>query len=71
MTLIARNKILTSYCIVSIIFLLGFLLLFFSSCASVYIPSVPNTPLLTEKGQLKAGVHGSFNKNINIPVFLY
>lgn len=41
MTLIARNKILTSYCIVSIIFLLGFLLLFlvtFFTGGRFYLP---------------------------------
>ncbi|RZK48427.1 MAG: hypothetical protein EOO99_09830 [Pedobacter sp.] len=46
-------------------FILFFSLVLLNACSSVYLPSVPNTPLLNEKGQLNAGVHGSLHNNYN------
>lgn len=48
------------------LFYLSLVSIFLSSCSSVYLPSVPNTPLLSEQGELSMAVHGSLNKNINI-----
>ncbi|TKC10230.1 hypothetical protein FA048_08520 [Pedobacter polaris] len=36
-----------------------------SSCSSIYIPSVPNTPMLTTKGEVAAGAHMSLKGNFN------
>lgn len=36
-----------------------------ASCSSIYIPSVPNTPMLTTKGELAAGAHISLKGNFN------
>jgi hypothetical protein len=36
-----------------------------SGCSSIYIPSVPNTPMLTEQGEIAAGAHVSLNGNFN------
>ena len=41
------------------------LLVFLSSCSSIYIPSVPNTPMLTTKGEIAAGAHMSLKGNFN------
>lgn len=46
-------------------FLPIFLVLILSSCASIYIPSVPNTPMLTTQGEVAAGAHLSLNGNFN------
>ncbi|MBC8985207.1 hypothetical protein H9X96_05400 [Pedobacter sp. N36a] len=40
--------------------------LLWSSCSSVYMPNVPNTPMLSEKGELSAGVHISPKGNASI-----
>ncbi|WGQ10267.1 hypothetical protein QG516_01195 [Pedobacter gandavensis] len=37
-----------------------------SSCSSLYMPNVPNTPMLSEKGELSAGVHISPKGNASI-----
>lgn len=43
-----------------------FLLLFIlASCSSIYIPSVPNTPMLTTQGEIAAGAHISLKGNFN------
>jgi hypothetical protein len=41
--------------------------IFVSSCSSVYMPNVPNTPMLSQKGEFSGGVHISpkFNTSIN------
>lgn len=36
-----------------------------SSCSSIYIPSVPNTPMLTTQGEIAAGAHISLKGNVN------
>jgi len=42
------------------------LLLFtLASCSSIYIPSVPNTPMLTTQGEIAAGAHMSLKGNFN------
>ena len=42
-----------------------FLVIFLSSCSSIYIPSVPNTPMLTTQGEVAAGAHISLKGNFN------
>ncbi|MBB2147788.1 hypothetical protein [Pedobacter gandavensis] len=37
-----------------------------SSCSSVYMPNVPNTPMLSAKGELSAGAHISPKGNASI-----
>ncbi|WP_171047028.1 hypothetical protein [Pedobacter helvus] len=37
-----------------------------SSCSSIYMPGVPNTPMLTTKGEVAAGAHVSLRGNVNI-----
>jgi hypothetical protein len=34
-------------------------------CSSIYMPSVPNTPMLTTQGELAAGAHMSLKGNFN------
>ena len=34
-----------------------------SSCSSVYMPNTPNTPMLTNKGELYSGGHINFKGN--------
>ncbi|MGV3539629.1 MAG: hypothetical protein ACO1OQ_07450 [Rufibacter sp.] len=48
----------------SFLFLLTFLSLV-SSCSSVYMPNVPNTPMLTAKGELSTGAHVTLRGNAN------
>ncbi|MES2418898.1 MAG: hypothetical protein V4541_11970 [Bacteroidota bacterium] len=45
------------------IFLCLFVVL--SGCSSIYIPSVPNTPMLTTEGEIAAGAHISLKGNVN------
>lgn len=45
--------------------LLIFTLILFSSCSSIYLPSVPNTPMLTTQGEIAAGAHISLKGNFN------
>lgn len=42
-----------------------FLLSVLTSCSSIYIPSVPNTPMLTTQGEIAAGAHISLKGNFN------
>ena len=42
-----------------------FLVFILSSCSSIYIPSVPNTPMLTTQGEIAAGAHISLKGNFN------
>lgn len=49
----------------SSIFLLSLAIVFFSSCSSIYLPNVPNTPMLTEQGELAAGAHISLKGNFS------
>lgn len=46
-------------------FLLALVALFFCGCSSIYLPSVPNTPMLTEQGEIGAGAHISTQGNFN------
>lgn len=39
--------------------------LFASSCSSIYIPNVPNTPMLSSKGELSASAHTSLKGNVS------
>jgi hypothetical protein len=41
------------------------LVLLLGSCSSIYIPSVPNTPMLTTKGEFAGGAHISLRGNAN------
>lgn len=41
------------------------LLSIFSSCSSIYMPNVPNTPMLTKAGEFHGGGHISLKGNIN------
>ena len=47
------------------IFILFISILILSSCSSIYIPSVPNTPMLTTQGEIAAGAHISLKGNFN------
>lgn len=47
-------------------FLLYLSLIFFSSCSSIYMPNVPNTPMLTQKGEFSGGLHGSLRGNFSV-----
>ncbi len=40
--------------------------LFFSGCSSLYMPNVPDTPMLTEKGELHASGHFSLRGNVSL-----
>lgn len=40
--------------------------LILSSCSSIYMPGVPNTPMLTRKGEVAAGAHISLKGNVNV-----
>lgn len=42
-----------------------FFLVFLGGCSSIYIPSVPNTPMLTTQGEIAAGAHISLKGNFN------
>ena len=44
---------------------ISLLLILFSSCSSIYMPSVPNTPMLTTQGEIAAGAHMSLKGNFN------
>ncbi|WP_443939175.1 hypothetical protein [Pedobacter sp. MW01-1-1] len=37
-----------------------------ASCSSAYLPNVPNTPMLSQKGEFSAAAHVSFKGNVNI-----
>lgn len=41
------------------------LVLLMSSCSSIYMPGVPNTPMLTNKGEFAGGGHVSLRGNLN------
>ncbi|MBA9075570.1 MULTISPECIES: hypothetical protein [Rufibacter] len=41
------------------------LVFFASGCSSLYMPNVPNTPMLTAKGELSTGAHITFRGNAN------
>lgn len=41
-------------------------LVFFASCSSIYMPNVPNTPMLTQKGEFSGGLHGSLRGNFSL-----
>ncbi len=43
-----------------------FLALTLSGCSSIYMPGVPNTPMLTTKGELAAGAHVSLRGSVNV-----
>ncbi|MEE1944337.1 hypothetical protein VRU48_04410 [Pedobacter sp. KR3-3] len=45
--------------------ILALALLALSSCSSIYMPSVPNTPMLTTQGEIAAGAHISLKGNAN------
>ncbi|WP_239494891.1 hypothetical protein [Pedobacter yulinensis] len=45
---------------------LVFVLFVFSSCSSVYMPNVPNTPMLSSQGELSAGGHVSLKGNVSV-----
>jgi hypothetical protein len=40
--------------------------IFISSCSSVYMPNVPNSPMLTKKNEVHASGHISLKGNVNI-----
>jgi len=41
-------------------------LFFFSRCTSVYMPGVPNTPMLSSQGEFAAGAHISLKGDFNL-----
>lgn len=43
-----------------------FLPLFISACSSVYMPNVPNTPMLTSRGELNASGHVTLKGNVSV-----
>ncbi|KIO78611.1 hypothetical protein TH53_02310 [Pedobacter lusitanus] len=44
---------------------LVFVLLFFASCSSVYVPTVPNTPMLSAQGEFSGGAHINLKGDAN------
>lgn len=42
------------------------IILLSSGCSSIYMPGVPNTPMLTTKGEFAAGAHISLRGNVNV-----
>lgn len=46
-------------------FIPGAALLVLSSCSSVYMPNVPNTPMLSTQGEFSGGAHISLKGNAN------
>lgn len=40
-------------------------LLFFTSCSSVYVPNVPNTPMLSSQGEFSGGAHINMKGDAN------
>ncbi|KQC00978.1 hypothetical protein [Pedobacter sp. Hv1] len=44
---------------------LPILLVVLTGCSSIYMPSVPNTPMLTTQGEIAAGAHISLKGNAN------
>lgn len=49
----------------SVRYLSVFLLSLFASCSSIYMPAVPNTPMLSTRGELAAGAHVSLKGDVN------
>lgn len=49
----------------SLRFTVVLLLVFLTGCSSIYMPSVPNTPMLTTQGEIAAGAHISLKGNFN------
>lgn len=47
-------------------FVFPILVLFVSGCSSVYMPNVPNTPMLSKQGEFSAGGHISLKGNTSI-----
>lgn len=43
-----------------------FVAVLLGGCSSIYMPGVPNTPMLTNKGEIAAGAHVSLKGNINV-----
>jgi hypothetical protein len=43
-----------------------FLLLFLCSCSSVYMPNVPNTPMLSSAGELSSSAHITLKGNVSV-----
>lgn len=37
-----------------------------SSCSSIYMPNVPNTPMLSQQGEFSGGIHAAWNGNISL-----
>lgn len=40
--------------------------IFISSCSSIYMPNVPNTPMLSQKGEFSGGIHLSPRLNTSV-----
>lgn len=51
---------------IHLLFAALFFALILSSCSSIYMPGVPNTPMLTTKGEFAGGAHISLRGNINL-----
>ena len=47
-------------------FILPVLALFAASCSSVYMPNVPNTPMLSQQGEFSGGGHISLKGNMSL-----
>ncbi|MGY4385031.1 hypothetical protein ACVWYN_002067 [Pedobacter sp. UYP24] len=37
-----------------------------SSCSSIYMPNVPNTPMLSQQGEISGGLHVAYNGNLSL-----
>ena len=46
--------------------LLFLTLILLSSCSSIYMPNVPNTPMLSQQGEFSGGLHGSLKGNFSL-----
>lgn len=40
--------------------------LFLTCCSSIYMPNVPNTPMLSQQGEFSGGLHGSLKGNFSL-----
>ncbi len=48
------------------LFYLSCFTFFLSSCSSVYMPNVPNTPMLSSRGELNAAAHVTLKGNVSV-----
>ncbi|MHA4895297.1 hypothetical protein ACXZ1K_11130 [Pedobacter sp. PWIIR3] len=51
---------------ISYVFATILVTIFFSSCSSIYMPNVPNTPMLSQQGEFSGGLHVAYNGNLSL-----